>query len=296
MASPISAPLGADPDMVQQLAASAACPRTPPAPWRSGAGRTRADEQADCARRAPRPARSASGSEPGRQRARARSPGPASRRLPAPAAAGSDLVGDHLAERAGVARPLALAAGGRLQRQQREHQLGEAVALLQMRVAGEDEGVDAELQYSCMRAATVSGSPTSAVPAPPRTRPTPAHRLGLISSWSRRPPCSAAMRCWPTESMRANAACALAIAGVVDMADQSLGRGPGLGSSVSRTITCRRMPKRSCAAALRRGAPRVSRSSAPRRPAARPRSGRRRPARPRLDAPASEEPPKYSGG
>ena len=37
-------------------------------------------------------------------------------------------------------------------------------------------------------AATVWGLPTSAVPAPPRTRPTPAHRFGLISSLSLRPP------------------------------------------------------------------------------------------------------------
>lgn len=45
------------------------------------------------------------------------------------------------------------------------------------------------------RAATVGPSPTSAVPAPPRTSPTPAHRFGLISSLSRLPLCSAAIRC-----------------------------------------------------------------------------------------------------
>ena len=86
------------------------------------------------------------------------------------------------------------------QRQQREHQFGEAVGFLQMRIAGQDEGVDAEvLIFLACAPRPFRGSPTSAVPAPPRTRPTPAQRLGLISSLSRRPPCSAAMRCWPTE-------------------------------------------------------------------------------------------------
>ncbi len=36
-------------------------------------------------------------------------------------------------------------------------------------------------RYSSMRSATVSRSPTSAVPAPPRTRPAPAQRFGLTS-------------------------------------------------------------------------------------------------------------------
>ena len=44
--------------------------------------------------------------------------------------------------------------------------------------------------YSRIRAATVCGSPTSAVPAPCRTRPTPAHRFGAISSACR-------VRTWP---------------------------------------------------------------------------------------------------
>ena len=103
-------------------------------------------------------------------------------------------------------------AGRRLERQQREHELGEAVAFLQMRVARQDEGVDA--RSPCIRA---SAQPPSRgrPPAPCRRRrgpgPRPAHRLGLISSWSRRPPCSRLIRCWPTESMRANTACALAM-------------------------------------------------------------------------------------
>src|ERR1700742_728646 len=67
--------------------------------------------------------------------------------------------------------------------------------------------------YSWMRSATCRGLPTSAVPAPPRTRPTPAHRLGATSRPARGfvlsnlPPCSAAMRRWPIESIAANFFC-----------------------------------------------------------------------------------------
>src|SRR5919205_1818146 len=35
--------------------------------------------------------------------------------------------------------------------------------------------------YSAMRCATSACDPTSAVPAPPRTRPTPAHRFGATT-------------------------------------------------------------------------------------------------------------------
>ncbi len=97
--------------------------------------------------------------------------------------------------------------------------------------------------YSLMRAATVGPSPTSAVPAPLRTRPTPAHRLGLISSLSRRPPCSAAIRRCPTESARWNAACAFAMVASSTLAI-SLSAACQASSLVSRTITCRRMPNR----------------------------------------------------
>ncbi|MNR13366.1 hypothetical protein D3C85_1297700 [compost metagenome] len=108
--------------------------------------------------------------------------------------------------------------------------------------------------YSFTRAATVRPSPTRAVPAPPRTRPTPAQRLGLTSSWSRLPLCRAAMRCWPTESKRAKAAWALAM---VASSRFSIRRSAAAqaASLVSRTITCRRMPKRTvrpCFAALTR--------------------------------------------
>ncbi len=95
-----------------------------------------------------------------------------------------------------------------------------------------------------MRAATISGSPTSAVPAPPRTRPTPAQRLGLISSLSRRPPCSCAMRCWPTKSIREKIFCAEATVSSVTcwISSSAAFQASAL---VSRTITCRRMPNES---------------------------------------------------
>ena len=62
--------------------------------------------------------------------------------------------------------------------------------------------------YSLIRSATSSWLPTSAVPAPPRTRPMPAHRLGWISRPSRSPPpCRASIRCCPSDSLRASPAC-----------------------------------------------------------------------------------------
>ncbi len=85
--------------------------------------------------------------------------------------------------------------------------------------------------YSSMRAATVCGSPTSAVPAPPRTRPTPAHRLGLnlkrlARCARRRPraarPCGAGL---PNPSARTRPARGHGL--VVEPADQVLGGGPG---------------------------------------------------------------------
>jgi hypothetical protein len=53
-------------------------------------------------------------------------------------------------------------------------------------------------QYPAIRSATSSWLPTSAVPASPRTRPMPAHMFGETSRASVRPPCSAAIRRWPS--------------------------------------------------------------------------------------------------
>src|SRR5690606_5163806 len=62
--------------------------------------------------------------------------------------------------------------------------------------------------YSSIRSATSVWLPTNAVPAPPRTSPTPAHSPGWTSNWRAseavRPPCRAAMRRWPTDSLFAN--------------------------------------------------------------------------------------------
>ena len=99
------------------------------------------------------------------------------------------------------------------------------------------------LSYSFSRRAMVSPSPTRAVPAPPRTRPTPAHRLGLISSLERLPPCSARMRRWPSESIPENADCALAMVASSRCLIRSSAAAQA-SSLVSRGITCRRTPKR----------------------------------------------------
>ena len=111
------------------------------------------------------------------------------------------FVGDGLAERPGVdadrrhvARPI--------EREMRKHQLGEAIRLLEMRIAGHDEGIDADIlilpdprgdgwRITDQRGARAATHQTDA-----------GQRLGLISSLSRRPPCNCSMRCWPTESMR----------------------------------------------------------------------------------------------
>src|SRR3954447_20344805 len=55
------------------------------------------------------------------------------------------FVGDHFAERAGVADRPAFPAGGGLQGHAGEHQFGEPVSLLQMRIAGQDELLDPEV-------------------------------------------------------------------------------------------------------------------------------------------------------
>ena len=186
-----------------------------------GAGRTRADSQPDARGELPDDQQRPTGTSQGASRVEDAAHRPALTRPPRACCAGMRISLAMISPNGPALRtaPRSRPVRG-LQRQQREHQFGEAVAFLQMRVAGQDEGLDARAPCTrCMRAATVSGSPTSAVPAPPRTRPTPAHRLGLISSWSRRPPCSrahaAAGRPNPSARRRPGPA---AIAGVVDMA------------------------------------------------------------------------------
>ena len=162
-----------------------------------------------------------------------------------------------------------------------------------MRVAGEDEVVDAEVDVlaSCARRPDPGRRP-----APCRRRRAPGRRRPTGSG--------AIVELVPPAAMQARHA---ALADGVEAGEGLLRRGDrGVveprrsvrrrrarpRTSVSRTITCRRMPKRKRAPApppLPRAPPRSSR---PRRRAARPRSGRRRRARPRPAMPASDEPPK----
>ena len=95
--------------------------------------------------------------------------------------------------------------------------------------------------YSAIRSATSSWLPTSAVPAPPRTSPTPAHRFGAISNCAVDPPCRARMRRWPSDSLSASPACTLAItAGSIAASRDSACAHAA--ADVSRVITCSRMP------------------------------------------------------
>src|SRR5580658_8706391 len=96
-------------------------------------------------------------------------------------------------------------------------------------------------RYSSKRRDRVLGSPTSAVPAPPRTRPMPAHRFGLISRSSRRPRWSCCIRLCPTESMRAKVCCAIAIASSLTYWINS-SAAVHAAALVSRTIICSRIP------------------------------------------------------
>ena len=164
--------LGADPDMVQQRAAEQRVPERP-APWRwAPAGR--APTAAQRARPAPRRRSSADRQQPGRQRARAARGSPALTRPPAACRAGGDLVGDRSRRTGRHCGTVSAGAAGRgLQRQEREHQLGEAVALLEMRVAGQDEGVDARAPCTPSSAPRPSRGRR---PAPCRRRRAPGRR------------------------------------------------------------------------------------------------------------------------
>ena len=99
--------------------------------------------------------------------------------------------------------------------------------------------------YSRMRSAICSGVPTSAVPAPPRTRPTPAHRLGETTQ----PVAAAAMQFGHAPlsdriHLLGKRAWAFSIcASVTWLISRSAARQAS--SSVSRTMKCSRMPKRS---------------------------------------------------
>ncbi len=82
-----------------------------------------------------------------------------------------------------IGPPAACAEFPGLQRQQRKHQLGETIAFFQMRIAGEDETIDAKRHVFTHARGHLVRITDQRGAAPPRTRPTPAHRLGLISSF-----------------------------------------------------------------------------------------------------------------
>ena len=169
----------------------------------------------------------------------AREPIPArtSVRSPSGAMTGSAGIGDRVAaeHRVGLA-----GAAGQLGEQAAAAQLGhhalaEPVGLLEVRVAGEDELVEAELVVllRCGRRPR-SWLPTSAVPAPPRTSPMPAHRFGAMTRSSRVPPCSETIRCWPTEALRAIARWAGSTTVGSSGVEEALGLQPGVGGPVPR--------------------------------------------------------------
>ena len=109
--------------------------------------------------------------------------------------------------------------------------------------------------YSAIRSATSSWLPTRAVPAPPRTRPTPAQRFGRdLEVVAVEPPCRSSIRRWPSDSLRRQARLHARRSSAGSMPASSRSASAQASSAVSRVITCRRMPKRSsrpCSAASR---------------------------------------------
>ena len=189
----------------------------------------------------------------------------------------------RLAERPGV-DPERRAVRGVRQRQQREHQLGEAVGFLEVRVAGEDEGVDAERRVllACARR-PVSGRR----PAPCRRRRAPGRRRP--TGWARPRACRggrrAARSCGagrPNPSARRSPAprrWSRRRAG-----DQPVGGRPGLVLGLAHDDVQADAEAAACGRACAAARAHVGDLLGHRRPAARPRSGRCRPARPRARA------------
>ena len=102
--------------------------------------------------------------------------------------------------------------------------------------------------YSASLSATSSWLPTSAVPAPPRTRPTPDHRPGETSSsraeaYDVRPSRSASILACPVDSLAASRAWAAAtVSGSIPSSSHCACRQAS--SLVSRERVCTRSPKR----------------------------------------------------
>ena len=139
-------------------------------------------------------------------------------------------VGDDLAERPG--QRCGPAAFAQLARQQRKHQFGEAVGLFQVRIAGENEGVEPELRVFLdarrdrLRIADQRGAGAAAHQADAGPQVGADLQVGAACASAARhaaPPCAAG----PSESIRAKAACARTTVSSSSMADQVVGGLPG---------------------------------------------------------------------
>ncbi len=134
----------------------------------------------------------------------------------------------------------------------REQQFADAVGLFQMRIAGENEGVDAQIGIflHARRDRRAVAHQCGAGAAAHRADAGPQVRADLRVILL--PPCSAAMRRWPTESKRAKACCALAMVSSSRCAISRSAACRLFGGF--RTMTCRRIPKRTGGLRCRFGA------------------------------------------
>ena len=114
------------------------------------------------------------------------------------------------------------------QRQEREDQLGEAVGLLEMRVAGQDEGVDADRPVLLHPRRHLLGRADQRRPGAAAHQADAGPQIGADHELVAPAAMERAIRLWPTESMRAKIDCALAMVSSSTMADQRVRRRPGL--------------------------------------------------------------------
>lgn len=75
----------------------------------------------------------------------------------------------------------------RAQRKSWQQQFRRSIGFFQMGISRENERIDSKGRVFVNSLDDGPALPTSAVAAPPRTSPTPAHRLGETTSASRRP-------------------------------------------------------------------------------------------------------------